>query len=98
MRRRSDELHRLWELLLAKLADKGMKLQQALVLVQFLRQYDEVMFWIHDKVSQLQESHSQSTHVTMAPSGGANCILKGQAFGNVRTSYSAQAGIFSTTF
>ena len=46
-----DELHRLWELLLAKLADKGMKLQQALVLVQFLRQYDEVMFWIHDKVS-----------------------------------------------
>ena len=49
---RPDELHRLWELLLAKLADKGMKLQQALVLVQFLRQYDEVMFWIHDKVSQ----------------------------------------------
>ncbi|XP_037079574.1 spectrin alpha chain-like [Pollicipes pollicipes] len=26
-----------------------MKLQQALVLVQFMRQYDEVMFWIHDK-------------------------------------------------
>jgi spectrin alpha len=26
-----------------------MKLQQALVLVQFLRQCDEVMFWINDK-------------------------------------------------
>ncbi|XP_075227894.1 alpha spectrin isoform X2 [Lycorma delicatula] len=47
--KRLEELHRLWELLLAKLAEKGMKLQQALVLVQFLRQCDEVMFWITDK-------------------------------------------------
>ena len=31
------------------MADKGLKLQQALVLVQFLRQCDEVMFWINDK-------------------------------------------------
>ncbi len=46
---RLDELHRLWELLLSKLAEKGMRLQQALVLVQFLRQCDEVMFWIKDK-------------------------------------------------
>ena len=44
-----DELHRLWELLLSKLAEKGMRLQQALVLVQFLRQCDEVLFWINDK-------------------------------------------------
>jgi len=35
---------------LSKLAEKGVKLQQALVLVQFLRQCDEVMFWINDKV------------------------------------------------
>ncbi|XP_034234548.1 spectrin alpha chain isoform X1 [Thrips palmi] len=47
--KRLDELHRLWELLLSKLAEKGMKLQQALVLVQFIRQCDEVMFWINDK-------------------------------------------------
>ena len=40
---------RLWELLLRKLAEKGLKLQQALVLVQFFRQCDEVMFWIKDK-------------------------------------------------
>merc|ERR1711863_214140 len=40
---------RLWELLLSKLAEKGMRLQQALVLVQFLRQSDEVLFWINDK-------------------------------------------------
>nr|ANG83465.1 spectrin alpha chain [Biston betularia] len=49
IRRRLAELHRLWELLLSRLAEKGMKLQQALVLVQFLRHCDEVMFWIHDK-------------------------------------------------
>ncbi|XP_066994167.1 spectrin alpha chain isoform X1 [Anabrus simplex] len=49
IRKRLDDLHRLWELLLSKLAEKGMKLQQALVLVQFLRQCDEVMFWINDK-------------------------------------------------
>lgn len=45
-----EQLHRDWDLLLAKLAEKGVKLQQALVLVQFLRQCDEVMFWINDKV------------------------------------------------
>ncbi|XP_059483573.1 spectrin alpha chain isoform X3 [Neocloeon triangulifer] len=49
IRRRLDELHRLWEKLLSRLADKGLKLQQSLVLVQFLRQCDEVMFWISDK-------------------------------------------------
>lgn len=47
----AEELHRLWEQLLSKLAEKGMKLQQALVLVQFLRHCDEVMFWINDKGS-----------------------------------------------
>ncbi|EZA49654.1 hypothetical protein DMN91_005852 [Ooceraea biroi] len=49
IRKRLEELHRLWELLLSRLADKGLKLQQALVLVQFIRHCDEVMFWIHDK-------------------------------------------------
>jgi spectrin alpha len=49
IRRRLEELHRLWEQLLSKLAEKGMKLQQALVLVQFIRHCDEVMFWINDK-------------------------------------------------
>lgn len=49
IRRRLEELHRLWELLLSKLAEKGMKLQQALVLVQFIRKCEEVMFWINDK-------------------------------------------------
>ncbi|XP_076343494.1 spectrin alpha chain-like isoform X2 [Tachypleus tridentatus] len=46
---RLEELHRLWELLLSRLADKGLKLQQALKLVQFLRQCEEVMSWISDK-------------------------------------------------
>ncbi|KAK6196167.1 hypothetical protein SNE40_001445 [Patella caerulea] len=46
---RLEELWRLWKLLLSKLNDKGLKLQQALRLVQFTRECDEVMFWIHDK-------------------------------------------------
>ncbi|XP_023929927.1 spectrin alpha chain-like isoform X4 [Lingula anatina] len=46
---RLEEIHRLWELLLSKLQDKGIKLQQALVLVQFFRECSEVMFWITDK-------------------------------------------------
>jgi len=49
IRKRLEELHRLWELLLARLAEKGLKLQQALVLVQFLRSCDEVLLWISDK-------------------------------------------------
>ncbi|KAJ8920410.1 hypothetical protein NQ315_005276 [Exocentrus adspersus] len=49
IRRRLEELHRLWEQLLSKLAEKGVKLQQALVLVQFIRHCDEVMFWINEK-------------------------------------------------
>ncbi|KAK3088368.1 hypothetical protein FSP39_018301 [Pinctada imbricata] len=49
IRERLDELHRLWELLLSKLKEKGLKLKQALHLVQFMRECDEVMFWINDK-------------------------------------------------
>ncbi|XP_062606729.1 spectrin alpha chain-like isoform X6 [Saccostrea cucullata] len=49
IRERLDELHRLWELLLSKLREKGLKLKQALRLVQFMRECDEVMFWINDK-------------------------------------------------
>jgi len=49
IRERLEELKRLWDLLLHKLADKGLRLQQALVLVQFLRQSDEVLSWIKDK-------------------------------------------------
>ncbi|XP_074654192.1 spectrin alpha chain-like [Tubulanus polymorphus] len=44
-----DELHRLWDLLMLKLGEKGQRLQQALKLVQFLRECEEVMFWIRDK-------------------------------------------------
>lgn len=49
IRKRLEELHRLWELLLNRLAEKGLRLQQALVLVQFLRSCDEVLLWIQDK-------------------------------------------------
>lgn len=49
IKERLDELHRLWELLLSKLSEKGMRLQQALILVQYLRQCDELLFWMNDK-------------------------------------------------
>ncbi|XP_033114837.1 spectrin alpha chain, non-erythrocytic 1-like isoform X2 [Anneissia japonica] len=46
---RLDELHRLWDMLLLKLREKGIKLLQAQKLVHFLRECDEVMSWIEDK-------------------------------------------------
>jgi spectrin alpha len=42
-------LHALWDQLFGKLKDKGIKLQQALKLLQFIRQCDEMLFWINDK-------------------------------------------------
>jgi len=49
IKKRLDELHALWEQLLMKLGQKGLRLAQALKLVQFNRQCDEVMYWIRDK-------------------------------------------------
>ncbi|XP_070531768.1 spectrin alpha chain, non-erythrocytic 1-like isoform X3 [Ptychodera flava] len=49
IQKRLEELHRLWDLLLSKLREKGIKLLQAQKLVHFLRECDEVMYWIKDK-------------------------------------------------
>ncbi|MCP9263394.1 Spectrin alpha chain [Dirofilaria immitis] len=49
IKRRLHELHSLWDQLFFKLKDKGIKLQQALKLLQFIRQCDEVLYWIRDK-------------------------------------------------
>ncbi|XP_071948314.1 spectrin alpha chain, non-erythrocytic 1-like isoform X2 [Antedon mediterranea] len=46
---RLEEIHRLWDLLLLKLSEKGVKLLQAQKLVHFLRECEEVMSWIGDK-------------------------------------------------
>ncbi|XP_077779120.1 spectrin alpha chain, non-erythrocytic 1-like [Podarcis muralis] len=46
---RMQELHRLWELLLEKTREKGVKLLQAQKLVQYLRECEDVMDWINDK-------------------------------------------------
>ncbi|KAJ8038539.1 Spectrin alpha chain, non-erythrocytic 1 [Holothuria leucospilota] len=43
------ELHRLWDLLLSKLKEKGIRLLQAQKLIHFFRIHEQVMFWIHDK-------------------------------------------------
>ncbi|KAI7696025.1 Spectrin alpha chain, partial [Sarcoptes scabiei] len=40
IKQRLEELHRLWELLILRLNEKSYKLQQAFILVQFLRKCD----------------------------------------------------------
>uniref|UniRef100_A0A452IVQ4 Spectrin alpha chain, non-erythrocytic 1 n=1 Tax=Gopherus agassizii TaxID=38772 RepID=A0A452IVQ4_9SAUR len=49
IRTRLQELHRLWELLLEKMREKGIKLLQAQKLVQYLRECEDVLDWINDK-------------------------------------------------
>ncbi|XP_077334821.1 spectrin alpha chain, non-erythrocytic 1 isoform X4 [Lithobates pipiens] len=49
IRVRLVELHRLWELLLLRMQEKGIKLQQAQKLVQYLRECEDVLDWINDK-------------------------------------------------
>lgn len=47
---RLEELHRLWELLLQKTKEKGLRLLQAQKLVQYLRECEDALDWISDKV------------------------------------------------
>uniref|UniRef100_A0A8C3YBC8 Spectrin alpha chain, non-erythrocytic 1 n=1 Tax=Catharus ustulatus TaxID=91951 RepID=A0A8C3YBC8_CATUS len=49
IRTRLQELHRLWELLMEKMREKGVKLLQAQKLVQYLRECEDVLDWINDK-------------------------------------------------
>ncbi|KAM9327207.1 spectrin alpha chain, non-erythrocytic 1 isoform 3-T3 [Gastrophryne carolinensis] len=49
IRTRLVELHRLWELLLLRMREKGIKLQQSQKLVQYLRECEDVLDWINDK-------------------------------------------------
>ncbi|MGH0132604.1 UNVERIFIED_CONTAM: hypothetical protein FKN15_040755 [Acipenser sinensis] len=49
IRTRLEELHRLWELLLQKTKEKGVRLLQAQKLVQYLRECEDTMDWINDK-------------------------------------------------
>ncbi|XP_056875429.1 spectrin alpha chain, non-erythrocytic 1 isoform X4 [Takifugu flavidus] len=49
IRTRLEELHRLWDLLLQKTKEKGMRLLQAQKLVQYLRECEDAMDWISDK-------------------------------------------------
>lgn len=47
---RLEELHRLWDLLLQKTKEKGMRLLQAQKLLQYLRECEDALDWISDKV------------------------------------------------
>ena len=48
---RLDEIHRLWEELKLRLQQKSIRLQQTLRLVQYVRDCDEFLYWITDKVN-----------------------------------------------
>lgn len=47
---RLEELHRLWDLLLQRTKEKGVRLLQAQKLVQYLRECEDALDWISDKV------------------------------------------------
>uniref|UniRef100_A0A8C9W526 Spectrin alpha chain, non-erythrocytic 1 n=1 Tax=Scleropages formosus TaxID=113540 RepID=A0A8C9W526_SCLFO len=49
IRTRLEELHRLWELLLQRTQEKGVRLLQAQKLVQYLRECEDALDWISDK-------------------------------------------------
>ncbi|CAF90368.1 unnamed protein product [Tetraodon nigroviridis] len=49
IRSRLEELHRLWDLLLQKTKEKGLRLLQAQKLVQYLRECEDALDWISDK-------------------------------------------------
>uniref|UniRef100_A0A3P9IJC5 Spectrin alpha chain, non-erythrocytic 1 n=1 Tax=Oryzias latipes TaxID=8090 RepID=A0A3P9IJC5_ORYLA len=49
IRSRLEELHRLWDLLLQKTQEKGLRLLQAQKLVQYLRECEDALDWISDK-------------------------------------------------
>nr|XP_015222659.1 PREDICTED: spectrin alpha chain, non-erythrocytic 1 isoform X3 [Lepisosteus oculatus] len=49
IRTRLEELHRLWDLLLQKTREKGVRLLQAQKLVQYLRECEDALDWISDK-------------------------------------------------
>lgn len=55
LQQRLDELHRLWDLLFQKLQEKGLKLKQALRLIQFTRECEKMLFWINDKETFLNQ-------------------------------------------
>lgn len=48
-----DNLHNLWDALMKKSEEKRGKLEDALKLLQFMREYDEVMYWMNDREKQL---------------------------------------------
>ncbi|KAA0719870.1 Spectrin alpha chain, non-erythrocytic 1 [Triplophysa tibetana] len=49
IRTRLEELHRLWDLLLQRTKEKGVRLLQAQKLVQYLRECEDALDWISDK-------------------------------------------------
>ncbi|ESO09912.1 hypothetical protein HELRODRAFT_156368 [Helobdella robusta] len=56
IKERLEELHYLWDMLFHKLQEKGLKLKQALRLIQFMRECEKIFFWINDKEAFLNQN------------------------------------------
>uniref|UniRef100_A0A4W3K2V2 Spectrin alpha, non-erythrocytic 1 n=1 Tax=Callorhinchus milii TaxID=7868 RepID=A0A4W3K2V2_CALMI len=65
IRARLEELHQLWERLLEKMREKGIRLLQTQKLVQYQRECDDAMDWINDKeaIVTLEELGQDLEHV-----------------------------------
>lgn len=102
IRTRLMELHRQWELLLEKMREKGIKLLQAQKLVQYLRECEDVMDWINDKVRFEKEGllgrlleRMEVVCVPPPPICMREPVLAGQQRGRCVSSY-ALPGLFSS--
>ncbi|XP_046912675.2 spectrin alpha chain isoform X2 [Dermatophagoides farinae] len=53
IKKRLEEIHKLWDMLFMKIQLRGVRLNEALILLQFSKKCDEILYWITDKESQL---------------------------------------------
>ena len=53
LQKRLEEIHKLWDMLFMKIQLRGVRLNEALILLQFSKKCDEILYWITDKETQL---------------------------------------------
>ncbi|KAF7492961.1 Spectrin alpha chain [Sarcoptes scabiei] len=53
IKKRLEEIHQLWDMLFMKISIRTVRLNEALLLIQFQKKCEEILFWINDKESQL---------------------------------------------
>ncbi|CAD6188004.1 unnamed protein product [Caenorhabditis auriculariae] len=54
IKKRLEELHALWEKLFYQIDEKATRLRRVLVMQQFIRQCDDILYWIHEEEKTLE--------------------------------------------